>query len=256
MAHNCRVCGEVLTDYNWYYSFQKSGNCICKECNKEKQHLYQEANRDKINAYARARYKNDPEKVKAIACLYRENNAEKLKVASVLYREDNRDKINSRARMRYKDNPEKWRAKAIRASRASGSLPMSKNKECSSYIGVHINERMLRHKFKDVQVMPYGNPGYDFVCNYGKKIDGKASCFTKDGRWKFHIEHNTIADYFICIAYDNRTDLNPLHIWMLPGDKFNHLASTSISPKTLHKWAEYEQNIDGVIMCCDTLRGI
>jgi len=102
--------------------------------------------------------------------------------------------------------------------------------------------------------MPYGHPGYDFICNNGKKIDGKSSMTGDKGYWMFTIKHNTTADYFFCVAYDNRDDLNILHIWMLPGDKFNHLSGASISLSTIHKWDEYEQPIDKAIACCDTMK--
>ena len=158
------------------------------------------------------------------------------------------------ARLRYKNNPEKAKEINTRCNRKRGNIPMSDNKECSSYLGVHINERLLRHYFNDVEVMPYGNPGYDFICNTGKKIDAKSSCLTKDGRWTFNIKHNKEADFFFCVAYDNRKDLNILHIWLLPGDKFNHFKLVSISPSTIDKWAEYEQDISEVIICCEEIR--
>lgn len=153
-----------------------------------------------------------------------------------------------------KNNPNKAKAQQTRANRKNGQLPMSENKECSAYLGVYTNERLLRHLYDGVEVMPYGHPGYDFICNKGKKVDGKSSCLTKDGRWRFTIRYNTIADYFLLVAYDNRNDLNPMHVWLIPGDKVNHLKMASISPSTLDKWAEYEQPIGDVISCCDTIR--
>ena len=159
-----------------------------------------------------------------------------------------------KSRLYAKANPEKARAIAIRASRKRGVLPMSDNKECSQYFGIYINERLLKHFFNDVEAMPMNNPGYDFICNNGWKIDGKASCLRKDGRWAFDIRRNTITDYFFCVAYDNRTDLNIIHIWLIPGDVLNHLMNASIRPSTLDKWSEYEQPIDKVITCCDSMK--
>jgi len=196
MTHNCRVCGIELDDDNWFLSFQKKGDYICKECQSKYVILWN---------------KNNPDKVKA-----------------------------------------QW----TRAHRIQGQLPMNKNKGCATYFGIHVNERLLRHYFNDVEVMPIGNPGYDIVCNHGKKIDGKAGCIMKNRNgWMFNINHNTIADYFFCVAYGNRTDLNILHIWMLPGKKFSHLVTASISPSTIDKWSEYELPIDDVITCCDTMKG-
>lgn len=153
-----------------------------------------------------------------------------------------------------KANPDKAKLSSIRSHRADGQLPMSENKECPGYLGVYVNERLLKHYFDDVEVMPFGNPGYDFVCGKGKKVDGKSSCLNKRGSWLFNINHNIITDYFLCVAYDNRDDLNPLHIWLIPGDKLNCLMTASISPSTLHKWAEYEKPIDAVITCCNTMK--
>ena len=220
----CRVCEVELNDDNWYPSYQKGGSCICKECNREYYGLYSEANRNKIDAQ------------------------------NSLYRAANRDKINERECLWRINNLEKAKASSTKNHRDNGVLSMNENKECSAYLGVHINERMLRHLFNDVEVMPYGNPGYDFICNHGKKIDGKSSCLHKNGCWSFAIKHNTTADYFLLVAYDNRKDLNPLHIWLIPGHVLNHLTCTTISPSTIDKWAEYEQDISEVIICCEEIR--
>jgi hypothetical protein len=75
----------------------------------------------------------------------------------------------------------------------------------------------------------------------------------KDGAWLFTINHNTTADYFL--AFDNRKDLNPLHVWLLPGIVFSHLASTGIRPSTIDKWDAYQQDISKINTCCDTIRG-
>jgi len=153
------------------------------------------------------------------------------------------------------NNPEKAKANSTRAHRKNGNLPMDENKKCSAYLGVHIGEPVLSKTFKNVELMPYGHPGYDIICNHDKRIDIKISCLNKNGRWMFTIRHNTTADYFMCLAFDNREDLNPAHIWLLPGNKFNHLVMATISPSTIDKWSEYELPIDGVITCCDTMRG-
>jgi len=131
---------------------------------------------------------------------------------------------------------------------------MNVNKECSAYLGVYVNEGLLKLYFDDVEVMPYGNPDYDFICNNGKKIDGKSSATGDKGYWQFSIKHNITADYFFCVAYDNRKDLNIIHIWLLPGDKFNHLVNIGISKSTIDKWAEYEQPLDKIIACCDLMK--
>jgi len=142
-----------------------------------------------------------------------------------------------------------------------GHLPMSENKECTAYLGVHVAEGLIRHLFKDVVRMPNGNPGYDFICAKDKKIDVKSACVTmshkKNPRWHFHIRKNKIADYFLFIAFDTRESLDPLHQWLIPGNVLNHLKSTAtISPSTIEKWDEYRQDISHTLTCCNTMKNI
>ena len=177
-------------------------------------------------------------------------NGEKGRV----YREENQEKENEYQRLYRKNNPEKAKASNTKQRRKNGGLSMSENKECSAYIGVYVNERLLKHYFNDVEVMPYGHSNYDFVCNNGWKIDAKSSATGDKGYWAFGIKHNTTADYFFCVAYNNRKDKNIIHIWLLPGNKFNHLVSASISKSTVDRWAEYEQPLDKLITCCDSMK--
>ena len=132
--------------------------------------------------------------------------------------------------------------------------PMSENRACSSFLGVYVAEQVLSHVFKNVERMPYINSGFDFICGQGYKIDVKSSCSRKNGGWAFHIKRNTIADYFLCLAFDNRQDLNPLYIWLIPGDNLNHLTGASIQPSTIHKWDEYRLDISKVITCCNVMK--
>jgi len=154
-----------------------------------------------------------------------------------------------------KVNPEKAKESSIRGSRKTGCLPMGKNRECSSFFGIHIAERVLSRVFKNVKRMPVNNPGYDVICSRDKKIDIKSSCLHKNGCWCFNITCNTTADFFLCLAFDNREDLNPLHAWLIPGGKVNHRAGVTISPTTLHKWDAYRLDTTKISACCDTLRG-
>jgi hypothetical protein len=157
------------------------------------------------------------------------------------------------------ENPEKCRMYSDTSERRQGHLPMSENKDCSMYLGVHVAERVLRHIFKNVEQMPHGNSGYDVICGLGYKIDIKAGCVRNTQRsnnWMFHIRHNTIADFFLCIAFDNIEDLNPLHIWLIPGKDVNDHDSIGISKSTIGRWDKYQiDKIDQLILCCDTLRG-
>jgi len=139
-----------------------------------------------------------------------------------------------------------------------GQLPMAENKACASYLGVAVAERLVRHLFDNIVRMPYGNPGFDFICNQNKKIDVKSACIIinnkKNSRWSFKIDKNQIADYFLLLAFDNRDDLNPLHQWLIPGKVLNHLINTGISPSTIQKWDKYKQPVESAQICCNTIR--
>lgn len=133
----------------------------------------------------------------------------------------------------------------------SKHLPMCENKECASYLGIHIAEQVLSKVFKDVERMSPTFPSYDFICNNGYKIDVKSSCIrTRQNvvkRWMFNIKKNTIPDFFLCIAFDNRKDLNPLHLWLIPSKEISHLKNFTISLNTLNRWNKYKKDINPVI---------
>lgn len=143
----------------------------------------------------------------------------------------------------------------------SNRKSMLENKNCSSYLGVTIAECILSYIYSDVQRMSYGNPGYDFICGKGYKIDVKSRCMSirkkisHSKSWNFHIRKNKIADYFICLAFDNREDLNPQYVWLIPASRVNHLMGFGISESRLDKWIEYEQPINKILSCCNTMRG-
>jgi len=168
----------------------------------------------------------------------------------------NPEKARVGQRRWYHANPEKAKASTTRASRKKGHRAFTENKECAMYLGVHIAERVLSHVFRDVERMPMHNPGFDFICSKDKWIDVKSACLSriKHQHWKFSINRNTIADYFLCLAFDNRENLTPLHAWLLPGPKFAHLSGTSITPNTIHKWDAYRLDISKISECCDTMR--
>ena len=133
-----------------------------------------------------------------------------------------------------------------------------KNLKSLTYLGVTIAEKVLSKIFKNVKLMPYGNPGYDFKCGKGFLVDVKSGCIRKNYiAWTFHINKNIIADYFLCLAFDNRDNLNPLHVWLIPNKRVSHLGALTISLSKLDKWSQYELNkLDNVKACCATLRNI
>jgi len=91
--------------------------------------------------------------------------------------------------------------------------PLQEAKDSASYLGVYVAERVLSKYFDNIIKMPYGNPGYDFICGKGFKIDVKSAClYYQRGcypYWEFHIKRNNAADYFLCLGFDSRDMLNP-----------------------------------------------
>lgn len=143
--------------------------------------------------------------------------------------------------------------------RTGHSKAMSENRECSLYLGVHVAERVLSHIFNHVHRMPNGNPGFDFTCGGGYDVDVKCSCRHHSKKhvdnWTFTIRKNQIAQYFLMLAFNNRNDLDPEHIWLIPAAAINHLMLASISETTLTKWGEYALDTSKVSACCDIMRG-
>jgi len=157
-----------------------------------------------------------------------------------------------------KKYPAVYRAKQERAHRNEGRTPMDKNKQCSQYLGIHIAERVLSKVFKNVTRMPNNFSGYDFICNKGMKIDVKSLCILKRHNnhdyFTFNIKRNVLADYFLCLAFNSRDDLTPIHMWLLPGEKFNHIKCAAISATTMNKWDEYKLPVDKVLSCCEVMK--
>lgn len=156
------------------------------------------------------------------------------------------------AKKYYEEHRESCKENAKKRRRERGVKSMHENKECSAYLGIVIGERLCRHIFKDVEVMPYGHPGYDIICNRGKKIDVKTA--TYHGNWQFTIKKNKVPDYFIFVAFDNIEDLNAQHMWMIPGDEVNGKQITSIKPSSIHKWDKWKRDINEIQMCCTKLK--
>lgn len=158
-----------------------------------------------------------------------------------------------------------WKAIEVKASKLGiESVRMKINKNCTQFLGIHVAERVLSHIFKDVQRMSYGNPGYDFICNKGFKIDSKASCLNDDNTYAFIIDCNKITDYFLFIGFDNRKDLNPQHVWLIKGDetirkrKLNEFQSLKISNTKfgLSQFLKYEHKLKEITECCNKLKNM
>ena len=152
----------------------------------------------------------------------------------------------------YEDNAERQREYRYNTGQC---MPMSENKDCAQYLGIHIAERVLAHIFKkeNVERKPYGNPGYDFICGKGKKVDVKSSSlYTDRNGWKFRIEYNDIAEQFLLLAFGERPEDDenpkPMRLWLIPndviirGEEFWNRGSISIknTPEGLREFEKYE----------------
>ena len=136
-------------------------------------------------------------------------------------------------------------------------LPMSKNKDCSQYLGIYIceNKEFLSKMINVIKSMKSNNPGYDIVCVRDKKIDVKCGCLVNNVVWTFRIDKNKIADYFLMIAFDDRENLNVMHIWLVKGNSViekttwnseefivneKDVASIGKGNISLKRWKKYE----------------
>lgn len=129
-------------------------------------------------------------------------------------------------------------------------IPMNENKSCSIWLGVHIAEQMLSNYFDDIKIMPYGNKGFDYICNKGYKIDVKSGCLIQpNGYWTFHINKNSIPDYFLCIGFNNRINTIPLKLWLIPSHVVSNKMNLCITNSTnsIQKWIQYEKPIDKLL---------
>lgn len=92
---------------------------------------------------------------------------------------------------------------------------MYENKECTQYLGIVIGEEIINDIFDDIEKMPHGNNGYDFICAKKYKIDVKSSSLSDRNSWSFSIKKNITADFFILIAFDDIYNLSPMHLWII-----------------------------------------
>lgn len=148
-----------------------------------------------------------------------------------------------------------------RAHARGENRPMEDAKDTASWLGVYVAERILSKLFDNIHRMPVNNPGYDFVCGRGFKIDVKSSCLHitpgRHPRWLFHICQNTSPDYFLCLGFnEDRNNLAPLHIWLVPGRAVNKRVGLTITNHEvgLAKWAKYERPPDKAIACCNVMK--
>ncbi len=109
--------------------------------------------------------------------------------------------------------------------------------------------------FQIFKKMPHGNPGFDYICGKGYRLQVKARCLS-DNYWNFTIFHNNTAD----------KNMNLLHLWLIHKDdiirgysfwKREGFTITN-TPEKLEELKEYEiiDGLDTAIECCNTLKRI
>ena len=129
---------------------------------------------------------------------------------------------------------------------------MKEATDSASHLGVYIAEQkvakpILTKLFDTVVEMPYGNPGYDFLCD-GLKVDVKSSSLIYRKRqsptWNFNAI-NTQTDLYFCVGFNNRIDYNIIRIWLIPSASLNNIHTFTITNilESLNKWEKYEIEI-------------
>ena len=145
-------------------------------------------------------------------------------------------------------------------------LPKEFNEDCSVHFG-DFTENLMIQTFEDPIKMPYGNPGFDWKCKNGDKIDNKGICLMCRGYspyFAFPIRCNNIADVFILSCWDDRNSLNPLHIFafhkndIVRGRKFCKfelfvITNTPKKLKELEKW-EVTDRLNKLKEICNVLK--
>lgn len=112
-------------------------------------------------------------------------------------------------------------------------------------------DNLMIHILENPIKMSTHNPGYDWICKRGYKIDNKSRCLNytnKAPNWLFHIRCNNIADWFILYGWDNVDSSNPLRIWafhkndIVRDRKFSEFDTFSITntPEKLKELEKYE----------------
>ena len=242
MNKTCTRCGisKPLDEFHKSKDSKNGRRSDCKECIKKRSRKYYQEHRDEILENSKKYGQEHREGIREYHRNYYQEHREETIERSAKYRENHKDHLAECTRKRM------------------GYQSMYENKLCPAYLGVVIAERLCRHLFKDIEVMPNNHSGYDFICGKNKKIDVKSSSIhldrSKHAYWKFNIDHNTTADFFICVAFDNRTNLTPLHLFMIPGKEVNDQGSISSTLSRIHKWSHWERDIEDAQICCAEIK--
>jgi hypothetical protein len=138
-------------------------------------------------------------------------------------------------------------------TRRKESTPYYENKKCSLYLGVYIAENLLAKTYTNVERMPPGNPDFDFICNKNFKINVKSACVGVTNAWTFTL-NDANCDFYLCLAFDDRENLNPQYLWLIPKKEVGDLVQLVIRKSTISRWTKWEQPLDKAIQECDAFK--
>lgn len=198
----------------------------CKTCQK----LKRQASKDKTREYNKK---------------YKADHASEISESRKQYYQDHKEEAKQNRRDYYREHHDHELETMAEYRHSKGMEPMTTAKDSSLFLGVHVTEAAIREAYPDIKQMRHGNPKFDLIDIDGSKIDVKSATTyrfkNKDAiRWEFRIRKNDVPDFFICVAFDNRDDLNVIQAWKFPGSVVNHLETLSISPGSFKKWEQYE----------------
>lgn len=211
------------------------------------------------NGYEFTCWMQHNEILKNPADIHRKENEKTFKKAGCKTRKEYLDRCAQKAG--FKDDSERVKEWMYRTGRC---LPMEVNEDCASWFGEYISQNYVMKTFEDPIKMPYGNPGFDWICKRGERIDHKGSCLICGNygspHWFFNIMYNNMSDWFILSAWDNRDSLSPMHVWMfhkndmVRGRRFCEfegfqVTNTPEKLKELEKW-EVTERLDKLKELC------
>lgn len=135
------------------------------------------------------------------------------------------------------ENPELVKRYRDTSASNKGGRRYHENKECPSFLGVHIGET-LAAKMLGVEPTPYHDGGVDFILEDGSSVQVKAA-MVKENRdaWEFSL--NSDADKYLLMAFVEKSLTGLWKAWLIPT---NMLTSkhTSVTMNTCNKWTKYE----------------
>ena len=227
--NTCKHCGFIGNPED----FRKPKGKVCIKCYKKQLKKRREINKEKITERDRK---------------YRENNKKKIAEQKKKHLQANHEEINKRRRIK---------------RRKKGILHWSEVRHLR--LGLYI-EKAIAKMFGSIAEVT-NNPGVDFVCPNGYKMQVKVSSMRynhgKHPAWSFGIRRNKVVDYFILVAVNSSEDIDkedfkPINIWLMKGKLVNKQGDVSVALSRISKWDEYsimKEYENKFVACCTTIKG-